>query len=305
MPTWRPDLQSLRLFVAVCEEASISRAAEREAIAASAISKRIAEIEDLTGVSLLVRGARGVRPTAAGTSFLHHAREILRSTEKLQSELAEYAKGVRGHARVFANISSLIEFLPRDISSFLASNDQVRVDLHERSSPHVLEAVRDGSAELGICIPSGDVSDLDVLPYATDRLAVLAHTSHPLAGREAVTFDEALDYDFVALSPGSGTTMQLSMLAARRGRSINYRVYVRTFEAAAHLIAENLAIGILAVDALKSQLATLPVCAIPLAESWAQRQIILCVRSRVALAPPARALLEHFIERAAGRQVSA
>jgi DNA-binding transcriptional LysR family regulator len=52
--SWRPNLVSLRLFVAVCEEASIARAAEREAIAPAAVSKRIAEIEEMTGTELAV-----------------------------------------------------------------------------------------------------------------------------------------------------------------------------------------------------------------------------------------------------------
>lgn len=251
MPAWKPDLLSLRLFVAVCEEESIARAADRESIVASAISKRITEIEEGTGVALLVRGARGVQPTPAGTALLHHARQILRSTEKLQAELAEYTMGVRGLVRVFANISSLVEFLPRDLSSFLARNKYVRVELHERASPQIIEAVRDGSADIGICIPPGEFSDLELLPYASDRLAVLAHAAHPLARRDQVRFDETLGYDFVALKPESGTTLQLSALASRLGRPINHRVYVSTFEAAVHLIAENLAIGILAVDAIR------------------------------------------------------
>src|SRR5687767_12362690 len=133
-PAWRPDLVSLRLFIAVCEEASIARAAEREAIAPSAISKRIAEIEQMTGVKLLARGARGVRPTPAGTAMLHRAREVMRSIEKLQAELGEYAQGVRGHVRVLANVSSIVEFLPNDVASFLARHPSVRLDLQERVS---------------------------------------------------------------------------------------------------------------------------------------------------------------------------
>ena len=64
-------MESLRLFVAVCEEVSIERPAAHELIASSAISKRIMEIEDATDVQLLTRGATGVRPTTAGKAFLH------------------------------------------------------------------------------------------------------------------------------------------------------------------------------------------------------------------------------------------
>ncbi len=66
------DPVTLRLFVAVCEEGNIARAAEREAIVASAVSKRIAAVEAQIGAPLLVRRRRGIEPTAAGLALPHH-----------------------------------------------------------------------------------------------------------------------------------------------------------------------------------------------------------------------------------------
>ena len=64
------DPVTLRMFVAVCDERNIARAAERESIVASAISKRVAALEDSVGVSLLKRGRRGIEPTAAGEAAI-------------------------------------------------------------------------------------------------------------------------------------------------------------------------------------------------------------------------------------------
>jgi DNA-binding transcriptional LysR family regulator len=114
----RIDLTSLQLFVAVCELGSIGRAAEREFIAASAISKRLSDLEATLGTPLLYRHARGVDLTPAGESLLHHARSVLYSLEKMQGELSEYADGVRGHVRVHANISAIVQFLPEDLGAF-------------------------------------------------------------------------------------------------------------------------------------------------------------------------------------------
>ncbi|NML47595.1 LysR family transcriptional regulator [Ramlibacter sp. G-1-2-2] len=301
MPTWRPDLLSLRLFVAACEEASMARAAEREAIVPSAISKRIAEMEEATGVPLLVRGARGVRPTPAGTALLHHAQQIVRSAEKMQAEIAEFAQGVRGHVRLLANISSIVEFLPRDMSAFMVAHPQIRIDLQERVSAQIAEGVREGQAELGICLASVDLSELTVHPYAVDHLGVVVHTAHPLAARESVRFEDTLEFDFVALSPDSATTRRLSALAARLGRTINHRMYVSTFEAACHIIAENLAIGVLAHDAVKPFQPALGLQVVRLEDDWARREIVLVHRDESLLTPPARALARHLQERVAAR----
>ena len=105
--TRRIDLTSLQLFVAVCELGSIGKAAEREFIAASAVSKRLSDLETTLDTPLLYRHTRGVDLTPAGESLLHHARSVLFSLEKMQGELSEYADGVRGHVRVHASISAI------------------------------------------------------------------------------------------------------------------------------------------------------------------------------------------------------
>ena len=73
------DLQTLRLFAAVCEQRSIARVAEQESIVGSAISKRLAQLEDTVGTPLLLRKRRGVVPTPAGETLLEHARTMLAS----------------------------------------------------------------------------------------------------------------------------------------------------------------------------------------------------------------------------------
>ncbi|MDO4968072.1 MAG: LysR family transcriptional regulator, partial [Comamonadaceae bacterium] len=80
----RIDLTSLQLFVAVCELGSIGRAAEREYIAASAVSKRLSDLEAAVDTALLYRHSRGVTLTPAGESLLHHARNVLYGLERMQ-----------------------------------------------------------------------------------------------------------------------------------------------------------------------------------------------------------------------------
>src|SRR3954452_19117303 len=94
------DPVTLRLFVAVCEERNIARAAAREALVPSAVSKRIAVIEQDIGASLLVRGRRGIQPTAAGEALLRQARDVLAQMERMHAELSEFATGVHGSVRV-------------------------------------------------------------------------------------------------------------------------------------------------------------------------------------------------------------
>ena len=187
------DPVTLRLFVAVCEERNIARAAAREAIVASAVSKRIAALEQAVGTTLLVRGRRGIVPTAAGEALLRRAHELLGSMERLHAELSEFATGAHGSVRVVASLSVLAEQLPDDIASFLARYQAVRVSLDERVSPEVVRSVREGAADIGVLWDALEMSGLHTVPYRFDHLCVAVHPLHRFASRKRVRFADTID----------------------------------------------------------------------------------------------------------------
>src|SRR6201990_1725329 len=137
----RIDLTTLRLFIAICEEQNLTRAANREGIAASAVSKRMNDFELAFGVTLFKRLAKGMALTPAGEALLHHALVTLLNVEKIAVQLAEYSSGVRGHARMQATLSALVQFLREDLSSFFSARGLLRVDLQERRSREVVRGI--------------------------------------------------------------------------------------------------------------------------------------------------------------------
>ena len=130
------DSTSLRLFVAVCEHASIARAAADEALVPSALSKRIAALEADAGVTLLRRQRRGVLPTPAGEALLRQAREVLAALDRMRAEMGSFGRGVQGSVHVLASPSVLAERLPDDVGRFLAAQPAIRVTLAERASTY-------------------------------------------------------------------------------------------------------------------------------------------------------------------------
>ena len=164
----RIDLTTLRLFTAVCEEKNLTRAAAREGIAASAVSKRMADFELAFGVTLFERLSKGMTLTPAGEALLHHARVALLNIEKIAVELTEYSQGVRGHVRMLANLSAIVQFLPEDLSGFFNAHEFLRVDLQERPSGQVVRGKSKGTLEL-----SGPLAGIHVIELSRlDRGAV-------------------------------------------------------------------------------------------------------------------------------------
>lgn len=292
----RIDLTSLQLFVAVCELGSIGRAAEREFIAASAISKRLSDLEATLGITLLYRHARGVDLTPAGESLLHHARSMLYSLEKMQGELSEYADGVRGHVRVHANISAIVQFLPEDLGAFVRDHDAIKIDLEEHLSGEVVRAVQEGAADLGIChVPEG-TGELQTLPYRQDRLVLVVPRSHPLAGQAAIDFIDSLDFDHVGLHTASSIYVAMHQAALEAGRSVRLRIHVTGLDAMCRMIDNGLGIGVMPLQAFELMRGGIGggLCSVALQDAWAQREIRLVARDFSTLPVAARTLVQHL-----------
>lgn len=294
------DPLTLRLFVAVCEERNIARAAAREALVASAVSKRIAAIEAQVGAPLLVRGRRGIEPTAAGEALLRQARDVLGALQRMRAELSEFASGVQGSVRVVASVSALAEALPDDIAAFLARHQAVRVSIDERLGNEIVRAVREGSAELGVLWNVADLAGLQAVPYRADHLCVVLHPAHPLARRRRLRFEETLDHAAVGVAPGGAMDQMLRRQAALLGRAPLYRIQVSSLDASCRIVAAGLGLAILPRESTAPFAGAAGLTMVPLAEPWAERRFVICSRAEALVSATARALVEHLAARARG-----
>ena len=144
-------LRTLRLFCAVAQSGSITQGARHCHLALSAASRRLSDFEAAAGAQLLERSARGVVLTAAGRLALQHAARLFQGFELFSNELSEHASGARGHVRLWANMSALVQFLPATLADFMARSPGTRVEVEEQLSGDIARAVQDGLADLGIC----------------------------------------------------------------------------------------------------------------------------------------------------------
>ena len=291
------DLTSLRLFVAVCETRNIARAAEQQAIVGSAISKRLAALEDTVGTPLLVRRRHGVAPTPAGETLLEHARALLARAAQIERDMAGYAAGVRGHVRVLATQSAIAESLADDVAAFLKApgHQHIRIDMEEAVSTQVLRAVREGSASLGICWDAADLRGLHHWPWRGDRLAVVMPPGHALARRKRLALADTLPYEQVSLPPESAVQVMVQRAAALAGQPIRYRVVAATFDAALRVVRSRLAIAILPAELSAPYAEAFELRVTPLTDAWAQRRFAIACRDPEALTPAARLLVEHLV----------
>lgn len=290
----RIDLTSLQLFVAVFELGSIARAAERECIAPSAVSKRLSDLEATLDTALLYRHARGVNLSPAGESLLHHARTVLFSLDKMQGELSEYANGVRGHVRIHASISATVQFLPEDLGAFNREHPEIKIDLEEHLSSEVIRAVREGAADLGICNTAGGTAELQRMPYRNDQLVLVVPKGHFLAKHNLIAFDDVLAFDLVGLHSNSSIYLAMRRAAANVERSLRLRIQVTGLDAMCRMIHNGLGLGVMPQQAFALMQGVGALVSVPLADAWAQRNIDLVARDFSTLPRTARLLVDHL-----------
>lgn len=290
----RFDLLTLQLFIAVYEEQSIAKAAEREHIAASALSKRLSDLEESLKVTLFQRHRSGLEPTPAAHSLLHHARLVMRDLAQLESEIADFGKGLRGQVRLHANLWSIVQYLPEDLSAFLALHPMVRIDLEESISPSIVQAVAENAADIGILGANVLAPGLELIPYRKDKLTVVVPRGHYLAARESVKLNDIVDHELIG--PRRGSALDALMLRAEHelNRSLKLRVRASGFETACRMVETNLGLTLVPEQAARRYTTIMAVDAVPLDESWAARELKLCVISLASLPPAARLLAEHL-----------
>ncbi|MFM0327536.1 LysR substrate-binding domain-containing protein [Caballeronia glebae] len=290
----RFDLTDMRLFLTVTERGSITAGAQAMHLALASASERIAGMEAALGAPLLERNRRGVQATAAGDAFVRHARAILGQVEQMRGELRSFATGLKGRIRMMSNTAALAAFLPPRLSRFLAAYPDLSIDLDERPSVEIVQALAESRADLGVVSDTADLGRLETHLLAQDQLVVVAHRAHRIAGESAVAFAEIVGEAFVGLSDAA-LELHLAERASRLGQQMSYRIRMRSIDNVGMLVEAGIGLAILS-EASARMLERPALVVVPLSEPWATRRLHLCARDFRALTPHARLLAQTLMD---------
>ena len=288
------DPYSLRLFVRVVEEGTIMGAAEREHIAPSAVSKRVSELETILNTHLIERSNKGILPTEAGIALLGLARNVLHGLDDIYFQMRDYSSGTRGYVRMYANISAITQFLPAELNLFLAKFPLVEVHLEEKISSTITKSLAESVIDIGIFTSGTHAGEIETFPYRADELVLITPVNHPLAAKDAVSFSDTLEFQYVGLHAGGSMNVTLTNAASRANRPMKIRVQVTSFDALCLMVEAGLGIGILPRISAELFVKALNVRMLTLEDPWANRELVIGVRSYVALPAAARCLVDHL-----------
>lgn len=288
------DPVTARLILALARDGSIAKTAERENIAPSAVSRRIADLEARMGIVLFDRSPTGVTLTAAGAAYADGSRRIFREIADLFTAMSSYAAGSTGQLRIASSSSALSGRLPELLAEYVARYPEVKLDIREMSGIATLTALEDAQVDLAICADNYDYSAFDVEIFEDDDIWVIASPDHALAAAitsgQQITFEKAAAHEIVGVHQTGALDRLINDAARRAGRVLGERVKVETFPALVRMVEAGFGIGFIRNSSIHL-LAGTDLVQAPLAESWGERKLLLARRKRTPLATSVTAFL--------------
>ena len=296
----RFDLTTLRLFVAAVDSGSLTAGAERLDLSLAAASKRVAELESHVGTPLLARSKRGVVPTAAGSTLLPHAVEMVARLEQMALAMSDVRAGRAGRLRLCANTSAFGGFLPALLAAYAKAHPGVVLDLEDATSDEAVRAVLRGAAELAVIGENTAAEGLHTLVCDVDELVLMLPPGHALAAAArggGVALTDLLDHDLVAFGRTTSLTRQLASAAEAVHRPLRLRAQVRSFDAMGRMVAAGLGLAVLPRKGALPYAHALGLQITEVKGMTTQRRLLLAMRGRDGLSAAAQALVDMVQDR--------
>jgi DNA-binding transcriptional LysR family regulator len=177
-------LRILRYIDEIARVGSIRQAAENLHVAASAVNRRLLDVEEELGAQLFERLPRGMRLTSAGDLFVHYIRSRAADLEQVRSEIAELQGLRRGHVSILSSQALAPAFLPQVVASFRVKHPDVTLQVRFGDHLQALAALRAFEIEFALVFNLAPDADIERIAEFDQKLVVIMHRSHPLAKRE-------------------------------------------------------------------------------------------------------------------------
>ena len=288
------ELRQLEYLVAVADDASFTRAAERLHVAQPGVSAQIRRLERELGEELLDR-AGGVRPTAAGEAVLPHARAAIAAVAAIRSTVDDLTGLVRGHVAMGVVTSYDVPDVPALLGDFRERHPGVEITLTEANTDDLVAGLRDGSLDLGlVSLPAAPVDGLETHVVRDDVLVAAVGPENELAGRTSLPVRELRDLPLISLPRGTGLRVLLDDACAAAGFRPRIALEAGDPTVLARLAARGLGVAIVPASLAAARAGELH--AIPITRPELRGALALAWRAGGPASPAGRALVAEALE---------
>jgi DNA-binding transcriptional LysR family regulator len=237
------NLNHLRSFLAIAEEASVTRAARRMGSSQPAVSKQLSDFEAALGVILFDRVSRGVRLTAAGELLFRQAERLFSVEAAAERELAELSGLRRGALSVGASTTIGSYLIPEVFGAFREAHQSVRLELEIANTAVIQSMVLENRIDLGLTEGFVEPEDLHVEVIHNDELVCIVAAGHALLQSRKCTLGELLAFPLLLRERGSGSRAVVEAALSSRGFAPEPAMALGSTEALKRAVAAGLGVA--------------------------------------------------------------
>lgn len=223
-------LRILDYVDAVSRARSIRKAANQLNVTASAVNRRIADLENELGASLFERLPRGVKLTAAGEVFVHYLRKQGSEAERMKSQIEDLKGLRRGTVRIACSQALALDFLPAAIAEFRKTHPKVEFDVKVVDHEHAMAALTAFEVDLVLVFRPPFLANFHPLVTLEQRLVAVMTRQHPLAKRPKLRLRDCAAFPVALPERSIGGRQLLEEVLARTGLIFNVAVESNSFE---------------------------------------------------------------------------
>jgi LysR family transcriptional regulator, low CO2-responsive transcriptional regulator len=268
------NVHQLRVFVAVAETLSFTRAAERLFLTQSAVSHQIAKLERELGCELLTREGRGVTLTTAGRALLHQARRVFAAIESAVDATRHAANEERGRLRIGASTTACQYLIPEALREFRECFPTYSLSIVPADSPATLEHLLAGTVDLSLMLRSERNRKVQYHALFDDELQLIVSALHPCAAAGRIDRRQLSDQRMILYSSSSTTFRLVERYFARMQMPLQDWIQVGDLGAIKELVKIGLGVSMMArwtttAERQQGSLVSLPLPGVQLRRHWA------------------------------------
>jgi DNA-binding transcriptional LysR family regulator len=196
-------LRHLNIFIVVCEEMNMTKAAERLYMSQPSVSQVVMELESHYQSKLFERLSRKIYLTDAGRELLTYAYHIRGLNEELEEKMKN--RTLNPTIKLGATITIGTYMMPKLLKQIKARESNIRVESYIENTEEIERELLKSKLDLAIVEGRMRSPDLVIRPFFTDRLVVVCHKDHDLAQQSNISVEDLRDQGFLVREEGSGS----------------------------------------------------------------------------------------------------
>jgi DNA-binding transcriptional LysR family regulator len=247
------ELRHLRYFLAVAEELNFTKAAVRLNVAQQTLSEGVAQLEGILGMRLFERKARPVQLTDPGVRWLPYAREALAAAECAQTAARRFRDEQVGRLRLGLAATAAFPLTPTLLAAFRARHPWVDLSTRHFDFGEPTGGLVTGETDVAIVRPPFGADGLELMVIATEPRYVALASSHRLAERASVSFDEIADEPWMEIDESDPVWCAFWRLTAIRRKPLRIGASGHRLEDLLEAARTGQATGVVAESVARSQ----------------------------------------------------